>query len=183
MLGLAAGLILHLVSGYLLMMISGLGFFISVLLFALIPNQSDDGSSSKTFLYWAWIFPTMCCATIGMDIMFNLSNVFITSSLPKREQATAAALTNSLMCLGIAFWLGIGDVAIWARGARVEGDFSNLEQYKVGFWVGVGLCTLAILLTVTVRMGSATSKMTADEREQLEQEEKAKAAGSRKSSI
>ena len=112
--------------------------------------------------------------------MFNISNVFITSALPKRDQATAGGVLNSLMCLGIAFWLGIGDVAIWAVGDRKEGKFTNLEQYKVGFWTAVGLAVLALALICTVRMGSATAKMTADEKEKMGEGEKAK--GQRKSS-
>lgn len=64
------GLILHLLSGTILMMLSGLGYFMSMLLFAIIPANPN---------YWAYVFPAMICATLGVDVAFNVSNVFITT--------------------------------------------------------------------------------------------------------
>lgn len=105
-----------------------------------------------------------------MDIMFNVSNVFITTALPKRDQAVAGGVINSLMCLGIAFWLGIAEVAISTTQNLREGHLDLREQYRIGFWIGVGLAALAMVLTITVRMGSASADMTADEKAGLAQQ-------------
>lgn len=173
-LAVAGGLILHIISSHILLMISGLGYLFSVLLFALIPSQSDLHDHSTSYVYWAYIFAAMCCGTIGMDIMFNVSNVFITTALPKRDQAVAGGVINSLMCLGIAFWLGIAEVAISTTQNLREGQLDLREQYRIGFWIGVGLAALAMVLTITIRMGSASADMTADEKAGLAQQPKKK---------
>ena len=46
------------------------------LLFALAPEGAN---------YWAFVFPTMICATIGIDIIYNVINIFITISLIKNR--------------------------------------------------------------------------------------------------
>lgn len=138
------------------------------MLFALIPANPDDHGHSTSYIYWAYIFPAMCCGTIGMDIMFNVSNVFITTALPKKDQAAAGGVINSLMCLGIAFWLGITEVAISTAQNMRDSSLNLREQYRIGFWTGVGLASLALLLTMTVRMGSASADMTADEKAKLD---------------
>lgn len=176
-LALMGGLVLHLIPGRILMIISGLGFLLSMLLVALLPDQSDDGTPSTSFLYWAYVFPAMLCSTIGVDITFNVTNVFITTSMPARLQATAGALINTLLYLGIAFWLGVGELAVsQAKEAREregggeENSLTPREQYKIAFWLGVGLAALTLILFSTLRIGQASSDMTADEKAQLAEE-------------
>ncbi|KAH7310465.1 major facilitator superfamily domain-containing protein [Stachybotrys elegans] len=167
-LAICGGLVLHILSGRMLMIISGMGFLISVLLFALLPEQTGN-SPSTSFLYWAYVFPAMLCGTIGVDITFNVTNVFITTSMPYRLQAAAGALINSLLYLGIAFWLGVGEMAVATTvNSRPEGSMTLREQYQIGFWVGVGLAVLSVCLMVTVRLGRASAELTADEKAQLE---------------
>jgi MFS family permease len=170
-LSLAGGKVLHMISGYVLMMISGVAFIACVLLFALIPSVSEDQDpafAAKEF--WAYIFPAMCCGTLGMDIMFNVTNVFFTTALPKRDQATAGGVVNSLMCLGIAFWLGVTDVAISTAKQSQDTPMKLLKQYRISFWTAVALSVLAFCLIVTVRTGSAVAEITADEKEELDKD-------------
>jgi hypothetical protein len=56
--------------------------------------------------FWAWIFPAMVCATIGIDISYSVSNLFITTSLPNHQQEIAGGLVKFLVFLGISFFLG-----------------------------------------------------------------------------
>ncbi|ORY67381.1 major facilitator superfamily domain-containing protein [Pseudomassariella vexata] len=170
-LALTGGFVLHLIPGRILLIISGLGYILSVLLFAVMPEQSASGEPSTSFLYWSHVFPAMICGTIGMDISFNVTNVFITTALPARLQATAGALTNCLVYLGIAFWLGVGDLAV-ATSQDLHGELGLREQYQIGFWTGVGLAALSLCLVATVKMGQAAAEMTADERARAEQEAK-----------
>lgn len=96
-----------------------------------------------------------------------MSNIFITTSLPDRLQATAGAVINSVLYLGMAFWLGVGQLAI-STSVEQRGGSDNMslrDQYKIGFWTGVGLATVALCLTATVKMGSAAAEMTVDEKE------------------
>jgi hypothetical protein len=160
--------VLHIVPNRILMIISGLGSLVSVLLFAIQPEQTADGPSTS-YLYWAYIFPAMICGTIGVDITFNVSNVFITTAMPRRLQAAAGGLINSLLYFGMAFWLGIADLAV-STTLRTRGGDDSLslrEQYLIGFWMGFGLAALSLCLTVTIRMGQASAEMTADEKARL----------------
>ncbi|KAI1195426.1 major facilitator superfamily-domain-containing protein [Nemania serpens] len=162
------GFVLHMLSGRILMMVSGAGFLLSCLLFALLPAQSNN-TPSTSFLYWAYVFPAMLSGTIGVDITFNVTNVYITTAMPRRLQSTAGALLNSLLYLGIAFWLGIGDLAI-ATSVRNYGEESlgPRKQYQIAFWTGVGLAVVSFLCIVTVNFGRAEAQMTADEKAELD---------------
>jgi len=79
----AGGFVLHLLSGTILMLIAGVSWVIAPLLFAIMPANAS---------YWAYVFPAMVTATIGIDISFNITNIFITTCLPKRQQGLAGAM-------------------------------------------------------------------------------------------
>lgn len=168
-LAICGGFLLHILPNRILMIISELGFFLSVLLFALIPKRSSDGDPSISFLYWAYVFPAMICGTIGIDITFNVSNVFITTAMPQRLQSTAGGLINSVLYLGLAFWLGIGEMAV-STAVQYKGaeNVDKDQQFRIGFWTGVALAALAFVLLITVRMGKASAALTADEKAELE---------------
>jgi MFS family permease len=169
-LAVGGGFVMHMVSNRILMLISSVGFLLSVLLFAIIPDRrtNDDGSSSPStsFLYWAYIFPAMLCGTIGVDITYNVTNVFITTSMPRRLQATAGGLINTLLYLGLAFWLGIAEMAVSEANRRAlpEGGLSLREQYKIGFWIGVALAGVSMVMVVTIKIDRAAAELTADEK-------------------
>jgi len=79
----AGGFVLHLLSGTILMLIAGVSWIIAPLLFAIMPANPP---------YWAFVFPAMITGTIGIDISFNITNIFITTGLPKRQQGLAGAM-------------------------------------------------------------------------------------------
>ncbi|RSL85273.1 hypothetical protein CEP52_016203 [Fusarium oligoseptatum] len=170
-LALISGFILHLVPGRIMMIISGLGFLASVLLFALMPETSG----SKWRAYWSYVFPAMLCSTIGVDIVFNVTNVFITTSQPRRLQAVAGALCNSLLYLGIAFWLGVSELAVSAaKEVRRIDKMDRRQQNQIGFWTATGLASVSLILVFTIKLGQATAELTADEKIELQQREPAK---------
>ncbi|KAF6816679.1 MFS multidrug transporter [Colletotrichum sojae] len=162
------GFTLHLLPGRVLLAVSGVGNLLCVLLFAVIPDSPN---------YWAYVFPSMICATVGIDITYTVSNVFITTNLPARRQGLAGALINSLLFLGISFFLGMGDVAV--------GQTSHLglkQSYKTAFWLAVGVGGVALVLYAFVKIGSAKSDLTMEEREQLEAEARMAQQGEENSS-
>ncbi|PHH76683.1 hypothetical protein CDD80_1321 [Ophiocordyceps camponoti-rufipedis] len=167
-LAIGGGFILHIIPNRFMMLISSLGFILQTLLWALIP---EDPIKSTTFLYWAYIMPAMLAGTIGVDIAFNVGTIYITTAMPKRHQAAASGLSNSLVYLGIAFWLGITELAVSTAVQNQGDDKGGLgEQYKVGFYVGVGLSALSLGLTLTIKIGQAKSALTADEKAERELE-------------
>ncbi|KAI0912730.1 major facilitator superfamily-domain-containing protein [Ustulina deusta] len=167
-LALTGGFVLHILSGRILMIASSIGYMLCCLLFALLPKQSNN-EPSTSFLYWAYVFPAMLAGTIGVDIAFNVTNVYITTAMPRRLQATAGALINSTLYLGIAFWLGIGDLAISTSVQNHNTEsLGPREQYQIAFWTGVGLAVVSFFLIVTINFGRAEAQMTADEKAALD---------------
>jgi MFS family permease len=151
------GLVLHLLSGRILLLISGTAYILSVLLFAILPEH---------FNYWAYIFPAMICATLGIDITYNISNIFITTSLPKARQGLAGSFMNSILFLGIAVFLSFADLAV----SETEGRGMR-QSYKIAFWMATGLAGAGLLVMfVGVKIGKAKSDLTLEEKAELEGE-------------
>ncbi|KAI0147844.1 membrane transporter [Hypoxylon sp. NC0597] len=150
---LVGGVTLHRLPGTILLVISGTGFTVCSLLFALIPENPN---------YWAWVFPAMVCSTIGIDIGFNVGGIFITTSVPKHQQGLAGACINGLVFLGISFFLSWADFAVSSRLSNGLG-----ESYKVAFWFAAGCGAMVLLLVLGfVRIGRAKSDLTVEEKAQ-----------------
>ena len=152
------GYVLHLLPGTLLMLISGLGWILTSLLFALAPEGAN---------FWAYIFPAMVGATVGIDIAFNVANIFITTSLPARHQGLAGALINSILYLGIAFLLAFADVT------QTETAHLGLKRsYQSVFWYQLACASTALVIMMAfVRIRAAESDLTADEKSELKKME------------
>jgi len=150
------GLVLHLLPGTFLVIIAGTSWIIAPLLFAIAPQGAN---------YWAYIFPSMVCATIGIDITFNISNIFITTSLPRKQQGLAGAVIMLLLHLGIAVFLGGADIVntytLERLGAR--------QSYHAVFWFEVACAGLALVILICfVKINKAESDFTIEEREEME---------------
>jgi MFS family permease len=158
------GFILHLLPGTLLIIIAGTSWIIAPLLFAIAPSGAN---------YWAYIFPSMICATVGIDITFSITNIFITTSLPRNQQGLAGALIMILLGLGIAVMLGFADIVNTYTVARL----GPRKSYHAVFWFEVACAAAAlIILALFVKIKKAESELTVDERLALE-EAAAAAAG------
>ncbi|KAK4139885.1 major facilitator superfamily domain-containing protein [Dichotomopilus funicola] len=146
------GFTLHLLPGRILLVISASGFLATSLLFAFAPR---DGN------YWAYIFPAMIGATIGIDITFIVSNVFITTNVARERQGIAGALINSLLFLGISFFLGLADLAVSEDEGR-----GGTQGHKVAFWFAAACSAVVLLTFATIKLGKAESELTVEERAQ-----------------
>lgn len=152
---LLGGFTLHKLPGTILLLLSATGFTVSSLLFALIPADPN---------YWAWVFPAMVCATIGVDIAFNVSGIFITSNVPQDQQGLAGACVNGLVFLGMSFFQGWADYAVATKSNQGS---SEGESFKAAFHLGIA-CGGAVILIVLgfVRIGRAKSDLTFEEKRQ-----------------
>ena len=117
--------------GTILLVISSIGYVVCVLMFAIMPENPD---------YWAYIFPAMIAATVGVDIMYSVSNIFITRSEPRRRQGLAGALINCAVFLVISVFLGLADIAVTATAHP-----GQKESYKVACWFAVGCAGVSYL--------------------------------------
>ena len=155
MISIVGGYVLHLLPGTVLMLIGGGAWVGNSLLFALAPEGAE---------YWAFVFPAMICATMGIDIIYNVANIFITTSLSKNRQGLAGALINSLLFLGIAFLLAVADVIQTATA-----DVNLKRSYQSVFWYQFACSALALVTMMGfVRIRKAEGEMTMDERAALE---------------
>ena len=149
----AGGFTLHFLPGKLLLMISGCGYLVAMLLFALIPENPN---------YWAYIFPAMLGTTIGCDITYSVSNIFITTNLPKDRQGVAGAVINTTVFVGISLFLGVADLTV------SETAYLGLKgSYKAAFWFGVACAGVALVFLLFIKIGKAKSDLTVEERKQL----------------
>ncbi|XDG06657.1 hypothetical protein ABKA04_006272 [Annulohypoxylon sp. FPYF3050] len=150
---LVGGFTLHRLSGTILLILSGTGLVLCSLLFALIPDHPN---------YWAWVFPAMVCSTIGIDIGFNVSSIFITTNVPRDRQGLAGACISGLSYLGTSFFLGWADFAV-----TTESNHGLSGSYKIAFWFAVGCGAVVILLILGfIRIGRAKSDLTVEEKAQ-----------------
>ena len=148
------GFVLHLIPGTIMIILACLAWIVSPLLFALAPVGAN---------YWAWVFPAMVCATLALDTTFNVTNIFITTSMPSRRQGLAGALINSLLQLSIAVALGIAD-NVSSRTAHQ----GRKQSLKNAFWAELALAIVALIIFAGfVKLHAATGGMSADEKEGL----------------
>lgn len=145
------GFTLHYLPGRMILIFSGMGHVTCVLLFALIP----EGGS-----YWAYVLPAMIGATIGIDITYNVTNIFITTNIPEKNQGAAGALINSLLFLPISLFLGVADVV--AASYEWKGEAGS---FKAALWFGTGCAGMALLLFCFIDTGKAESQLRAEEKE------------------
>jgi MFS family permease len=149
-----SGLLLHLIPNRILLIISSLCSIAACLFFALMPPRD-----SPSFSYWAYVFPAMIAETAFIDILYTLSNVFITTRLPRRHLGLAGALINCTLYIGMCFFLGVAEVAVAAtadRGLR--------GSYQVAFWIAVGFGCVTVLVFAFMDIGEAKSDLTEDEK-------------------
>lgn len=132
-------------------MISSLSKFAAVFLFYLMPDNPT---------YWAWVFPAMLAECTCTDVLWTVSNVFLTTSLPKQRQGLAGALINISLFLGCAFFLAIADVSI---GKFEEAGWDLKKQYKMVFLIGSIIASIACLICLTMDIKAATSQPSEEE--------------------
>jgi hypothetical protein len=150
-------LILHRIPGTFLAIVSCSAIIVGSLLFAILPENAG---------YWRWVFPAMICATLAIDLIFSVANIFLSSTLPARQQGLAGALANALLQLSIALLLGFSDIV--ATMTSYQGE---RQSYQNVFWFELACGAAALVVFVGfVRIDSAKSDMTADEKEALARE-------------
>ncbi|KAE9374682.1 MFS general substrate transporter [Stipitochalara longipes BDJ] len=150
------GFVLHLLPGTILVIISGISWIVAPILFAVAPQGAS---------YWAYIFPSMIFATVGIDITFNVANIFITTSLPRKQQGLAGAVIMLLLHLGIAVMLGFADIV----NTYTLASMGMRRSYHAVFWFEVACASAAlVILVLFVKIKKAESELTVDERAELE---------------
>ncbi|KAK6611687.1 Drug resistance protein YOR378W-like 5 [Botrytis cinerea] len=107
---------------------------------------------------------------IFSDITFNVTTIFITTSLPSSQQGLAGALINSIMQFAIAVCLGLSEIIANA----VQNKSGSLrDSYRAVFWFEVTCASVALCILIPFcKIDSATAGLTDDERKDCETENK-----------
>lgn len=153
-----SGFILHILPGRILLIMTATCKVLAVLFFALMPENPT---------YWAWIFPAMLSEAACTDVLWTVSNVFLTTSLPPHRQGLAGALISVSLFLGGAFFLAIADVA---KGAFASAGMDLKTQYKNLFWLGVAFAAVAFVVCFFIKIGKADCSSPVEEPDSKEPE-------------
>lgn len=96
-----SGFLMHRIPPTLLLLGSGCAW-VAAPLFLALGNISSG--------YWAAPFPSMICGTLGIDLTFTISVVFLSSVSPLKYQGLAGAVSSILVNMGIAFSLSFAQI-------------------------------------------------------------------------
>jgi len=125
------GYLMDKVSASILVLITSLLSAASPLLFAI---------QSPTWTYWAAAFPALCISPIATDVLFNVSNLVITSSFKKNEQALAGGIYATVSQLGNSIGLAItamvaSSVTMESARGKPADPIAVLKGYRAAFWL------------------------------------------------
>jgi MFS family permease len=88
--------------------------------------------------YWPQAFPAISLSSIGGMTLFNVSNVFVSSSVPREDQGLGQGIFNTVVQIGTAISLAIAATVAHAGGVSADADrLELLNGYRHCFWLGV----------------------------------------------
>jgi MFS family permease len=118
--------------------------------------------------YWPQAFPAVCLSAVGGMILFNVSNVFVSSSVKKELQGLGQGIFNTIVQIGTAISLALAATIANAGGVTAGADVDDLlHGYRMCFWFSAGLLAIPFVLTFFLRKGVAS-----DSPEQVEEKRK-----------
>ena len=156
--------LLHVVPIFILLCVSALAFVAAPLLMALA--HIDAG-------YWPFVFPAMVCGTLGIDITYTISCVFLTSAQPVRFQGLAGAICSLLVNLAIAFSLSFAEIVESKAFQPGHGLSAHDVQARMkrssqaAFWFATASAAVGVIVVVLfVRVSRKTVNSATEERSQ-----------------
>lgn len=170
----AGGALLHVVPIMALLLVSGLAWIAAPLLLALCPLPMS---------YWAFVMPSMLCATIGIDLTFTVSVVFLSAGQPLKYQGLAGAVSSILVNLAMSFSLSISEIAaleaessialpetgssVWTAAKAKQSNWG----FQAAFIYAAASAGLGLIITVLfVRISrSVVSEKPVDEERSMEE--------------
>ena len=129
--------------------IGALAYTVSFLFFAVAKTH---------FSYWALFFPGLTFMVVGADFEFNVTNMYVMSTMPRSEQSVASGLfqTVTRLCMTIGF--GISTAAFNAVQAHPSdsGYYAGdpIEPYAAAFWFSFTSAAASLLLLPWVTVGT-----------------------------
>ncbi|OJJ47958.1 hypothetical protein ASPZODRAFT_64508 [Penicilliopsis zonata CBS 506.65] len=138
-------LVLHKMSNTVLMGIGALAYAAAFLILSFLKESAP---------YWAFIFPALVLVVVGADITFNVTNMYVMSSLPPEEQSVAGGIFNTVNKLCNNLGLGIA-TSIYSSISTELGDGSTaVRPYLTTFWFAAASAGLSVFLVPFLTLGT-----------------------------
>lgn len=112
------------------------------------------------WMYWTAAFPAMVLSVVSTDLLFNISNLVITTNFPGKSQGLAGGVFNTVAQLGNSVGLAVtamiaaavtnaaGNDQMVTKGGLTY-DKSALEGYRSGFWTCFAAAVVSTLVGST----------------------------------
>jgi len=142
-----AGMVLHRISNRILMAVGAIAYTISFLLLAV---------AKSNYSYWALFFPSFVLVVMGADFEFNVTNMYVMSTMSRSQQSVAGGLfqTVTRLCGTIGFGISTALFNAVQDHPSTSGYYSGdpIEPYSATFWFafGVGAASLLLLPWLTI---------------------------------
>jgi len=102
--------------------------------------------------YWEYAFPAIALNVIGPDTLFTVSNLVITGAFPKKTQAVAGGVFNTVAQIGKSVGLALSAVisASITRQSVYPDKLSPpalMEGYRAAFWFCLATCLATLVIS------------------------------------
>ncbi|KAF6808506.1 integral membrane protein [Colletotrichum plurivorum] len=107
-------------------------------------------NADPSWTYWVCCFPAMLVNAVGMNAMYTISNLVITSLFPPQTQGVAGGVYNTIAQIGRS--VGVTTSALIASTTTVQlvaGDPTPktlLTGYQAAWWYSLGLYGVAMVI-------------------------------------
>ncbi|KAJ5160736.1 uncharacterized protein N7482_007740 [Penicillium canariense] len=142
------GLVLHRVSNKLLTGVSALAYTAS---FLILSFMKEDAT------YWAFMFPALVLVVVGADIQFNVTNMYVMSSLPPNQQSIAGGIFNTVTKLCSNLGLGIATFINTAVAHKMTPTTPAIRPYLAVYWFAAAGAGLSVLMVPFLTLGTQGS--------------------------
>ncbi|KAK5801151.1 hypothetical protein VI817_003363 [Penicillium citrinum] len=157
------GLVLHRVSNKLLTGIGALAYTASFLILSFMKEDA---------IYWAYIFPALVLVVVGADIQFNVTNMYVMSSLPPSQQSIAGGIFNTVSKLCNNLGLGIATSVNSAVAHKMTPSTPAIRPYLATYWFAAAAAGISLFMVPFLTIGTQGGDVPAEQDEQGEQEDR-----------
>ncbi|KAJ5783548.1 uncharacterized protein N7518_009225 [Penicillium psychrosexuale] len=154
------GLLLHRVSNKVLTGIGALAYTASFLILSLMKQDAT---------YWAFIFPGLVLVVVGADIQFNVTNMYVMSTLPPSEQSIAGGIFNTVNKLCSNLGLGIATSVQSSVALRMTASSPAIQPYLSVYWFAAAASGVSLVLVPFLTIGKQGNDVSQNDQLILEE--------------
>ncbi|KAJ5655807.1 hypothetical protein N7507_007757 [Penicillium longicatenatum] len=139
------GLILHRVNNSVLTGIGALAYTASFLILSFMKEDA---------IYWEYIFPALILVVVGADIQFNVTNMYVMSSLPSDQQSIAGGIFNTVSKLCNNLGLGIATSVESAMANQMTASTPAIRPYLTAYWFAAAAAGASLFMVPLLTLGT-----------------------------